>query len=358
MPPRASGVVVGRRRRPGRHVGRGATRPFSTRGVNGTDGCGSPNAMSDTTLAAVDCGTNSTRLLVVRSSGEVAAREMRITRLGAGVDATRRLQSDAIARTLDVLSEYRVTMNGLGVTHARLVATSAVRDATNGQEFLHAASDVIGVPAELLGGDEEGRLSYAGATSDLAPIDGQTIVVDIGGGSTELVTMAAGTLAAVSLDIGCVRLSERFLRTDPPTTHEVESAVDAIGRELARASQAIPILGELGPRDRLMGLAGTVSTLAMLELGLDAYDRDRIHHAVLSREAVERWCEVLGAESVRVRARRPAIPAGREDVIFGGALVLRETMSRLGLPQCVVSEADILDGLVLSIGSSPDRAAP
>lgn len=314
--------------------------------------------MSDTTLAAVDCGTNSTRLLVVRTSGEVLAREMRITRLGAGVDATRRLQPDAIARTLDVLSEYRATIDGLGVARARLVATSAVRDATNGQEFLSAATDVVGVPAKLLGGDEEGRLSYAGATSDLAPINGQTIVVDIGGGSTEIVTMTAGALAAVSLDIGCVRLSERFLRTDPPTTHQVASAADAIGHELARATQAIPILEKLGPGDRLVGLAGTVSTLGMLELRLDAYDRDRIHHAVLSLEAVEHWCEVLEAESVQERAQRPAIPAGREDVIFGGALVLRETMSSFGLPECVVSEADILDGLILSISSPPGIERP
>jgi exopolyphosphatase / guanosine-5'-triphosphate,3'-diphosphate pyrophosphatase len=306
--------------------------------------------MSDTTtVAAVDCGTNSTRLLVVRRSGEVAASEMRITRLGAGVDAARRLQPEAIARTLDVLKEYRAIMDVERVRGVRLVATSAVRDATNRETFLEPASEVVGVPAELLSGKEEGWLSYAGATADLAPLDGQTVVIDIGGGSTEIVTTVESDIAAVSLDIGCVRLTERYLRGDPPPEDQVADAVSAIGRELDRAQSEIPSLGALGPRDRLVGLAGTVSTLATLELGLTDYERDRIHHSVLSRHAVDKWCKVLGTEPVAERAQRVAIPEGRRDVIFGGALVLRESMSRLGFEDCIVSEADILDGLVMSI---------
>jgi exopolyphosphatase/guanosine-5'-triphosphate,3'-diphosphate pyrophosphatase len=304
-------------------------------------------------VAAVDCGTNSTRLLVVTTTGEAVAREMRITRLGAGVDAARRLRPDAIARTLDVLKEYRAIMDVERVGAARLVATSAVRDATNRQSFLEPASEIVGVPAELLSGKEEGQLSYAGATAELAPLDGQTVVIDIGGGSTEIVTVVGGDLAAVSLDIGCVRLTERFLPGDPPPEDQVVAAVRAIERELDRAARQIPSLESLGSRDRLVGLAGTVSTLASLELGLTDYERERLHHSLLSRRAVERWCDVLGSERVEERAERAAIPEGRQDVIFGGALVLRECMRRFGFAECIVSESDILDGMVLSISSDP-----
>jgi exopolyphosphatase/guanosine-5'-triphosphate,3'-diphosphate pyrophosphatase len=306
-----------------------------------------------TTVAAVDCGTNSTRLLVVRPPAEVVAREMRITRLGAGVDASRALRTDAIERTLAVLAEYRAVMDAAQVTRARLVATSAVRDATNREAFLGPASDLVGVAAEVLDGDQEGRLSYEGATAGLPPVAGQTVVVDIGGGSTEVVTMVRGEIAAVSLDIGCVRLTERFLRADPPSEEQVAEAVAAIGLELERATREVPALGSLGPGDRLIGLAGTVSTLASLDLGLTDYDRDRIHHSVLSSDAVGKWCEVLGAETAQDRKLRPAIPEGREDVIFGGALVLAECMARFGFADCLVSEADILDGLVLSVTTHP-----
>jgi exopolyphosphatase/guanosine-5'-triphosphate,3'-diphosphate pyrophosphatase len=305
--------------------------------------------MSETAVAAVDCGTNSTRLLVVGTTGQVAAREMRITRLGAGVDAARRLQPAAIARTLEVLAEYRSIMDAAHVTRARLVATSAVRDAANAEAFLEPAAAVIGVPAELLSGVEEGRLSYAGATAELPPVAGRTVVVDIGGGSTEIVTMVEDAIAAVSLDLGCVRLTERFLRDDPPSHAQVADAVGEIAGALARAVRDVPALGALGPRDRLVGLAGTVSTLAALELGLTDYDRARIHHSVLSLDAVKKWCEVLGSEPARARAERAAIPPGRVDVIFGGALVLRESMTRFGVVECTVSESDILDGLVQSL---------
>lgn len=306
--------------------------------------------MRDTgAVAAVDCGTNSTRLLVVGSSGDVRAREMRITRLGEGVDATRRLRPEAMERTFAAVREFRSVMDAEKVGRARLVATSAVRDAANGDDFLLLAGEIIGAPAELLSGREEGRLSYAGATAELPPGEGAVVVVDIGGGSTEIVTTARGDILSVSLDIGCVRLSERFLRGDPPTAAQVAGAVAAIGVELQRASQVIPELGEVGGSARLVGLAGTVSTLASLELGLTDYDRDRIHGAVLSRESVAKWCEVLGAERVAERALRPGIPEGRQDVIFGGALVLNEVMGRFGLQECIVSESDILDGLVMSI---------
>ena len=279
---------------------------------------------------------------------------MRITRLGAGVDATRRLQNEAIGRTLDVLKEYRNIMDAEQVAHVRLVATSAVRDAANSEAFLEPASEAVGVQAEVLSGDEEGRVSYEGATADLPAVAGQTVVIDIGGGSTEIVTLAGGAIAAISLDIGCVRLTERYLRGDPPAPEEIEAARGAIHAELDRATRQVPALARLGPADRLVGLAGTVSTLASLELGLVHYERDRIHHSVLPLTSVEKWCDMLGAERVQERAERAAITSGREDVIFGGALVLKEAMLRLGFAECVVSEADILDGLVLGLRGSRD----
>jgi exopolyphosphatase/guanosine-5'-triphosphate,3'-diphosphate pyrophosphatase len=300
-------------------------------------------------LAAVDCGTNSTRLLVVGSAGDVRAREMTITRLGEGVDATHRLRPEAMERTFAALRAYRSVMDAEHVGRARLVATSAVRDAANGEAFLLPAAEIIGAPAELLPGTEEGRLSYAGATGDLPVTDAAAVVLDIGGGSTEIVTKAGGEILSVSLDIGCVRLTERYLPGDPPTATEVAAAVQAIAAELDRAAEVVPPLADVSRSARLVGLAGTVSTLAAMELGLAEYDRERIHHALLTAAAVRRWCDVLGAEPLAERARRLGLPAGRRDVIFGGALVLREVMARFGFGQCIVSEADILDGLIMSM---------
>jgi exopolyphosphatase/guanosine-5'-triphosphate,3'-diphosphate pyrophosphatase len=261
-------------------------------------------------------------------------------------------------RTFAALGEFRSIMDAHDVARARLVATSAVRDADNGDAFLRTAGDIIGAPAELLSGQEEGRLSYAGATAGLPGGENGVVVVDIGGGSTEIVTKPDDTVVSVSLDIGCVRLTERFLRSDPPTAPEVEDAVGAIDAELDRAMQVIPELAATHPMTRLVGLAGTVSTLASLELGLEDYDRDRIHGAVLTGESVAHWCEVLGAERVAERARRPAIPEGRQDVIFGGALVLKVVMRRFGVSECTVSESDILDGLVMSIQPPQRSSAP
>jgi exopolyphosphatase / guanosine-5'-triphosphate,3'-diphosphate pyrophosphatase len=300
-------------------------------------------------VAAIDCGTNSTRLLVVDAEGRPLSRSMRITRLGQGVDATHRLAPAAIERTLGVLADYRATMDGSGVTAARLVATSAVRDAGNGDDFLEAAGKVTGVEAELLSGDEEGRLAHAGATADLPPAAGDDLVVDIGGGSTELVVARDGTIGAVSLDLGCVRLSERYLQHDPPLPEELAATVAAIRVELDRAVATLPTLRTLRPGSRLVGLAGTVSTLVSLDLGLAEYDRDRIHHAVLTADLVSRWCRALGGEPAVARAARPGMEPGREDVIVGGVLVLREVMARFGFAECLESESDILDGLVASL---------
>ncbi len=307
-------------------------------------------------MAAIDCGTNSTRLLVVDGGGATLTRLMRVTRLGQGVDANRKLEVDAVERTLAVLAEFHQAMDRLGVGRVRMVATSAVRDAVNGQEFLDAASEVVGAGAELLSGGEEGRLAYAGATADLGRVGGGPVVVDIGGGSTELITEDRGQVAVASLDLGCVRLTERFLHHDPPAADELDAAVMTIDAELDRALTEVPALRDATGR-RLVGLAGTVSTLAALDQGVAAYDRDRLHHAVLPLPTVRRWCATLAAEPSALRSQRVGMVPGREDVIVGGVLVLQEVMGRLGVPECLVSESDILDGLAMSVLSALDKGS-
>ena len=300
-------------------------------------------------VAAIDCGTNSTRLLVVDGSGRTLVRVMRITRLGQGVDASHHLSPVAVERTLGVLREFRGTMDGFGVAQGRLVATSAVRDADNGDDFLRAAAVVTGLTAQLLSGDEEGRMAYRGATMGLPPAPADDVVVDIGGGSTEFVHARAGQVAAVSLDLGCVRLTERYLKSDLPTPEELRAAGAAIDTELERAETVLPALAHLPSGSRLLGLAGTVSTLALLELGLSGYDREVVHHSVISRSAASRWLAALAGEPASLRGLRPGVEAGREDVIVGGVLILSKVMSRLDFDECLVSESDILDGLAAGL---------
>jgi exopolyphosphatase/guanosine-5'-triphosphate,3'-diphosphate pyrophosphatase len=310
-------------------------------------------------VAALDCGTNSTRLLIVDAAGKTLAREMRITRLGQGVDATHKLSADAIARTVAVLADYKQLMDEYAVVRARLVATSAARDAVNADEFFADAEKVTGVRPELLSGEEEGRLSFTGATASLPGDrrDGQlALVVDIGGGSTELVagvppalesgTTSTPAVTAVSLDIGCVRLSERFFQHDPPLAAEVADARSVVDAEVDRARRLLPSMDGPG---LMIGLAGTVSTLAALDLGLVVYERARLHHAVLSRAQVDRWLERLAGEDRRARLARPGMVEGRADVIVGGVIVLAAVMAGFDRRECLVSEDDILDGMAAAL---------
>ena len=310
-------------------------------------------------LAALDCGTNSTRLLIVDGRRVPLVREMRITRLGEGVDAAQKLSADAMARTISVLRDYKRLMDDHGVVRARLVATSAARDAVNADEFFTAAEDATGVHPELLSGQQEGELSFVGATASLPDRErrSQVLVVDIGGGSTELVIgrtrqgpgPVAGipaTVRAVSLDIGCVRLSERFFHHDPPLVGEMAEAHGVVETEVGRAREELPAVEADAT---LIGLAGTVSTLAALELKLDHYERARIHHARLTRDTVERWLHTLATEDRRARLRRPGMVEGRADVIVGGVLVLAAVMAGFDKAACLVSEDDILDGIVASL---------
>jgi exopolyphosphatase/guanosine-5'-triphosphate,3'-diphosphate pyrophosphatase len=300
-------------------------------------------------VVAVDCGTNSTRLLIADTRGVPLERKMRITRLGEGVDATGALGADAMERCLSTLREFRRQMDQFGVDRGRLVATSAVRDASNGDEFLEAAGEVTGLVPELLAGSEEARLSMTGAVAELDPAEGPFLVVDIGGGSTELINGSRvddPELSLVSLQLGCVRLTERFLHSDPPTADELAAAESMVDDLLDQTIAAHP---RLLAAHRLVGLAGTVTTLASLHLGLDKYDRDRIHHAVLSSGEVYEWYRTLASEVRAARLDRAGMVPGREDVIVGGALILSAVMTRFGFDECLVSEADILDGIVASV---------
>jgi exopolyphosphatase/guanosine-5'-triphosphate,3'-diphosphate pyrophosphatase len=299
--------------------------------------------------AAVDCGTNSTRLLI--SDGVTTdERLMRITRLGAGVDASRGLAPDAIERVLDCLRDYRRVMDRYVLAGVRISATSAARDAANRQDFFGPAAEIIGAEPELLGGEEEARLSFQGATSDLDPADGPFLVVDIGGGSTEFALGGiedgrAVCWRALSVDVGCVRMTEQFLHSDPPSPEELSSCLSVL------ALHWDDVLRELGPSAtaaRLVGLAGTVSNVASVEQGLAAYDRDLIHHFVLTKAAVEDVFRTLATEPLADRLHNPGLEEARGDVIVGGMCILVSVMRSFGFDQCLVSEADILDGLIAS----------
>jgi exopolyphosphatase/guanosine-5'-triphosphate,3'-diphosphate pyrophosphatase len=297
-------------------------------------------------LAGIDCGTNSTRLLVADEDGRPIERLMRITRLGQGVDATGRLAPEAIARTVAVLEEYRAVLDRYGVERVRMAATSAARDAANRDEFFAAATNAVGVAPELLGGEEEARLSFLGATAELDPDEGPFLVADIGGGSTEFAVGTTKPEGVLSTDIGCVRLTEKFLHSDPPAPEELSQAFDIVRGHLEDVARVIPSVTDVR---RFVGLAGTVTTIAAVELGVPEYDRDRIHHFVLTRAAAEDVFRTLATETRAQRRHNPGLEEARVDVIVGGAIILVGIMRYFELDECLVSEADILDGLVLSL---------
>jgi exopolyphosphatase/guanosine-5'-triphosphate,3'-diphosphate pyrophosphatase len=304
-------------------------------------------------VAAIDCGTNSTRLLVVGPDGRTLERLMRITRLGQGVDRARSLAPDAIGRTISVLEEYRKVMDSFGVERVRVTATSAARDAANREGFFAAAEAVIGVRPELLGGQEEGRLSFAGATAELDPADGPWLVVDIGGGSTELAVgpapgRSSEPIGVMSIDVGCVRLTERWLHGDPPRPEELSQALSVVQDHLDDVRRELPAVDSAV---QLVGLAGTVTTVAAVEIGLASYDRDRIHHFVLTRSAAEEVFRTLATERRADRIHNPGLEEARADVIVGGCVVLVAIMRHFDFNQCLVSESDILDGLAMTLRS-------
>ena len=296
-------------------------------------------------LAAIDCGTNMTRLLIRRGDDELD-RRLEFTRLGVGVDRSRRLDPAAVDRTLDVLRQFREAMERHGVDSFRAVTTSATRDAENRDEFLASASDVLGGPLELLSGEEEGRLAFQGATSAIDPRYGPFLVADIGGGSTELATGSGGPgddPEVVSLEVGCVRVTERFLPSDPPTAEQLSQAVSVVRIELQEAARAIPALREAR---QLVGVAGTFTTMAAVEMGLVEYDPDKVHHFDLTRAAAEDVFRTLATERLADRVHNPGLAKERADVIVAGALVAVSIMREFEFGSCLVSEADLLDGLL------------
>ena len=304
-----------------------------------------------TRVAALDCGTNSLRLLVADVSGSTlidVERRMEVVRLGEGVDRTGRLGDAALARTFRVLDEYAATIRALGVERVRMVATSASRDAENRDEFVRGVLERLDVPPEVISGDEEANLSFDGATRDLSDekVPAPYLVVDIGGGSTEFVLGdERGPWAARSVDVGCVRMTERHLIDDPPTREQVEAAVVDIEAAFSRASEVVRV----ADARTLVGLAGSVTTVVALVLGLDSYDPVRIHHATISADAVSAVTDRLLASTRAQRAALPVMHPGRVDVIGGGALVLDTIMRLGGFAAVTASEHDILDGIAFSL---------
>jgi exopolyphosphatase/guanosine-5'-triphosphate,3'-diphosphate pyrophosphatase len=300
-------------------------------------------------VAALDCGSNSTRLLIVDAHNETLRRETRITRLSQGVDASKTLLPEALQRSYDVLSEYRRMMDDEGVARGLLVATSAVRDAVNGQDFLDEARRRTGVDVRILSGREEASFSYVGATSGLPADDRSTLIVDVGGGSTELAVEIDGVLESYSMQLGCVRVTERALGKGVVSPASADAASAMIESELDRAWDSVPAFAGLVGNVRLVGLAGSVSTLAQLDAGLAKYDRDAVHHRRLSLATVELWRDRLAGESPEDRLARPGMVRGREDVLHAGLFVLAAVMVRFGATELLTSENDILDGITASL---------
>ncbi len=299
-------------------------------------------------VAAIDCGTNSIRLLVADVEGDRKVdvhREMRVVRLGQGVDRTGELAPEAIERTRVALVDYASTCRELGVEAMRMVATSASRDARNGKDFRDMVREVLGAEPDVVSGDEEAALSFDGATRGLDPADGPFLVMDIGGGSTELVLGTTSVETGRSVDIGCVRLTERHLRDDPPTAAQVAAAEADVDSALALVRETVPVEKAC----TAVGLAGSVTTVAALALGLTAYDPGRIHLSRIPAAQVREVSDRLVAMTREERAALPVMHPGRVDVIGAGALVLATLVDRLELLEVLVSEADILDGIAWSV---------
>jgi len=318
-----------------------------------------------TRVAAVDCGTNSIRLLVADvdpATGQLVDldRRMTIVRLGQGVDKTGRLAPEALERTFAACRDYAAIIKELGAERLRFVATSASRDASNRDDFVRGVLDILGVEPEVITGDEEAELSFTGATKELTGRDDLAkpyLVVDIGGGSTEFVVGDDAVRAARSVNIGCVRMTERHLVrdgkvTDPPTPDQITAMRADIEAALDLAEQTVP----LREARTLVGLAGSVTTVSAIAQNLPEYDTDAIHHSRVSYDRVREITESLLRSTHAERAAIPSMHPGRVDVIGAGALVLLSIMERVGATEVVVSEHDILDGIAFKAAEGPQGA--
>lgn len=305
-------------------------------------------------VAAIDCGTNSVRLLIADAlDGRLVdvVRQMRIVRLGEGIDRTGRLQAPALERTRLALSDYASTIRANGAERVRMVATSATRDAANRDAFTAMAHSALGVEPEVISGADEAALSFAGAITGLPGLTGRVLVADVGGGSTELVSgdvSAPHRLHSHSMDVGCVRMTERHLRDDPPTRDQISATADDVRRAIEIAAADVAI----AETATFVGVSGTVTTLAAMALGLDGYDAAAIHGSRLSarqlQDVIARLLRMTGPE----RTALPFMHPGRVDVIGGGALVVRTLLAATGASEVIVSERDILDGIALRLLSA------
>lgn len=312
-------------------------------------------------VAAIDCGTNSIRLLVAdydAATGQLhdLVRTMEIVRLGQGVDKTKRLAPEALERTFRALDGFQESIAELKPEAVRFVATSASRDAENSDEFMAGVKERLGIEPAVISGGQEAEFSFTGAINSLGPeIDAQdggagawpAIVVDIGGGSTECVlgSLQAGVQAAFSADIGCVRITERCLQSDPPTAEEIANARQVIGKALDEVNEHV----DLGSAQTLVGVAGSVTTIGAIAAGIDHYDAEVTHGLVVSATQVHEIAEQLLSQTREERAAIPVMHPGRVDVIGGGALVLSELIKRMNVSEIRISEHDILDGIALSL---------
>ena len=298
-----------------------------------------------TNVAAIDCGTNSIRLLISSSSGIELVREMEIVKLGEGVDRTKNFSPEAVARTLKALRRFKELIDQHDVVRVRFCATSATRDAQNREIFTIPVEEILGVAPEVIVGTEEARLSFLGATAELSRELEPFLVVDIGGGSTEFVLGTSDVIAAISVDIGCVRMTERHFSQDPPSADEIANARRDINKAIDRASESVAI----SSAKTLIAVAGTATTVAAAALHLPEYDRVQIHGARISAERAIEISEWLLSLTRAERAGLGYMHPGRVEVIAAGSLVLAEIIKRTGAREFVASERDILDGIVATL---------
>ena len=301
-------------------------------------------------VAAIDCGTNSIRLLIADIAGDSfreVIRTMEIVRLGQGVDQTGEFHPEAIARTLAAVDKFAIEIAKRGVQQIRFCATSATRDATNRHLFVDGVRDRLGIEPEVISGDEEASLSFTGAIQDLSPADGPFLVVDIGGGSTEFVFGTSHVEFAKSVNIGCVRMTERHFTIDPAPEHEIDLARVDIQEAIAKAAVIVPITAA----KTLIAVAGTATTVAAAALGLNEYDRYAIHLARVSAEKVHEVATMFLTSTREARLNLGYMHPGRVDVIPAGSLVLSEIMKATGATHFIASESDILDGIARSLSN-------
>ena len=296
----------------------------------------------DEIFAAIDIGSNSTNLLIVNQSGQTLERVVRSTRLGANIATTGALSAESMQRTLECLSEYESLIKQHKVSRRRIVATAACRVANNTSQFFAEVKKISGTEPELISGEIEGALSFVGATSSLDE-KMSTLVVDIGGASTELMVGTEALDFAVSLPFGAVNLTEAELHRDPPRPEELTNAISLVSDAIDDVAHNYPLIGQI---DRVVGVAGTIVTVAAVEVGQKTFDPSALHKLKLSREAVEDVFRTLATERLSDRVFNPGLPRDRADIIVGGCCVLVAVMRRLQISEIVVSQYNLLDGLI------------